>query len=59
MRDDNYDDVTHVLFNCPPVRNVWRSSNLWNEVNVVLQQNNTLHDIGFYFLQEFPQVKGE
>jgi len=39
--EGNYEDAIHVLFDCPKARNVWRVSQLQNDVTAAMRNNNT------------------
>lgn len=55
--DGNYKDDIHVLFDCPKARSVWWGNNLFQDIYVVMQTNNTVADIVFALLQNLPQAK--
>ena len=59
MCEGNYEDAIHVLFDCPKARNVWRVSQLQNDVTVAMRNNNTVAEIVFHLIQNLPQIKLE
>jgi len=50
MCEESYEDVTHMLFDCPKAGNVWLSCSLVDKVNSVMHNNNTAAEIIFALL---------
>ena len=50
---NNYEDIIHILIECPKAVQVWRDANLWDTINRVLQQDYNIHAHIFTFLQNF------
>jgi hypothetical protein len=59
MCEENYEDASHVLFDCPKARNVWLICSLVDKVNSVMRSNNTVAEIIFALLQELTKEKAE
>ena len=50
----NYEDLNHLLFECPLVIQVWNSAGIWQDVqNATMNSDSTVNTI-FYLLQNSP-----
>lgn len=59
MCEESYDDVSHVLFDCPRATKVWQDSLLLSKVNSVMLRNNTAAEFIFALLQELSHDQAE
>jgi len=54
--DDINEDLAHVFFECPIAVQVWRMSDLWDEVQHAFALSTTTVFAIFYLLQELPSA---
>jgi len=49
--DSNYEDIIHVLVECPKVVQAWRNVNMWDTIIRVLRQDYNIHALIFTLLR--------
>ena len=52
--NDNYDDLNHLLFECPLAIQVWNSAGIWQDVQSAAMNSDSAVNTIFYLLQNSP-----